>query len=104
MGTIGAPSRDSVASVLRFFPKILAAFRPEGTNRLPATPIAARNERRLQPNFIANFLSAGPAGYLSSALAGGFTTFALPTISIKESPGIHSTAMQAREGNLPGEK
>ncbi len=32
------------------------------------------------------------------------TTRALPTISISESPGIHSTAMQARDGALPGLK
>ena len=32
------------------------------------------------------------------------TTKALPTISIRESPGIHSTAMQARDGALPGLK
>lgn len=36
--------------------------------------------------------------------AGGETTNALPTISISESPGIHSTAMHAREGALPGLK
>ena len=35
---------------------------------------------------------------------GGEMTNALPTISISESPGIHSTAMQAREGALPGLK
>ena len=34
----------------------------------------------------------------------GETTNALPTISISESPGIHSTAMQARDGALPGLK
>src|SRR5579859_2856272 len=39
-----------------------------------------------------------------SADAGGLTTCAVPTISISESPGIHSTAMQARDGDLPGEK
>jgi len=34
----------------------------------------------------------------------GDTTSALPTTSMSESPGIHSTAMQAREGALPGLK
>jgi len=34
----------------------------------------------------------------------GLTTNALPTISISESPGIQSTAMQARDGALPGLK
>src|ERR1700683_2568342 len=104
MGTIGAPSRLSLVASLRFFPKMPAALSPQGANRLLAAPIAARNERRLQPNFIANLLSADPAPYLSAAGVGGFTTFALPTISIRESPGIHSTAMQARDGVLPAEK
>src|SRR5579859_1108138 len=53
MGTMGAPPRDSAAAALRFFPKMLAALSPEGANTLPAAPIAARNERRLHPNFIA---------------------------------------------------
>src|ERR1051326_7102635 len=52
MGTMGAPSRDSAAA-LRFFPKMPAALSPEGANTLLAAPIAARNERRLHPNFIA---------------------------------------------------
>src|SRR5579862_2437677 len=104
MGTIGAPSTDSVAPGLRFFPKMEAAFKPEGANKLLAAPIAARNERRLQPNFIANLLSTDPPCYLPAPGVGGFTTFALPTISIRESPGIHSSAMQARDGALPGEK
>src|ERR1700739_1288085 len=106
IGTIEAPSRNSVGAGLRFFPKMPAAFSPEGANQLLAAPIAARNERRLQPNFIANLLSADPPYYyyLSAAGVGGFTTLVLPTISIRESPGIHSTAMHAREGALPGEK
>lgn len=93
-----------MAAGLRFFPKMLAAFSPEGANKLLAAPIAARNEQRVQPNYIANLLLAEPARYLSAAGVGGFTTLALPTISIRESPGIHSTAMQARDGALPGEK
>jgi hypothetical protein len=36
--------------------------------------------------------------------AGELTTNAHPTISISESPGIHSTAIQARDGALPGLK
>src|SRR5580658_6551769 len=104
MGTIEAPSRESVADALRFFPNLPAAFSPEGANKLLAAPIAARNERRVHPNFIANLLLPDPARYLSAPGVGGVTTLALPTISIRESPGIHSSAMQARDGALPGEK
>src|SRR5579862_597655 len=43
-------------------------------------------------------------GLFNHHAVGGFTTVALPTISISESPGIHSRAMQARDGALPGEK
>jgi hypothetical protein len=43
-----------------------------------------------------------PAGGVEET--GGVTTTALPTISISESPGIHSNAMQAREGAFPGLK
>src|ERR1700722_6514019 len=104
MGTIEAPSRDAVAAGLRFFPNLPAALSPEGANKLLAAPIAARKERRGQPNFIANLLLPDLAYCLSAAGVGGFTTLALPTISIRESPGIHSSAMQARDGALPGEK
>src|ERR1700733_12338484 len=75
IATIEAPSRDSVAAGLRFFPKMPAAFSPEGANELLAAPIAARNERRLQPNFISNLFSADPAHYLSPAGVGGFNNF-----------------------------
>src|SRR5580692_2505241 len=104
IGTIEAPSGNSVAGALRFFPNMPAALSPEGANQLLAAPIAARNERRVQPNFIVNLLSGDPARYLSAAGVEGFRTLALPTISIRESPGIHSSAMQARDGALPGEK
>src|ERR1700722_538394 len=60
MGTIGAPSRDGVAAGLCVFPKMPAAVSPAGVNRLLAAPIAARNARRLHPNFISGFLSARP--------------------------------------------
>src|SRR5579863_222372 len=43
-------------------------------------------------------------GLFNHQAVGGLTTIALPTISISESPGIHSRAMQARDGALPGEK
>src|SRR5437016_1157723 len=51
-----------------------------------------------------NAVPVAANNYLSAGGAGGVTTSALPTISISESPGIHSTAMQARDGALPGEK
>src|ERR1700733_1119004 len=70
IATIEAPSRDSVAAGLRFFPKMPAAFSPEGANKLLAAPIAARNERRLQPNFIANPLSTDPAHLLVRSRSG----------------------------------
>ena len=70
-----------------------------------AAPTAARNERRFPPIF--RFMSAFStsfANYRSAVRVGGLTTIALPTISINESPGIHSTAMHARDGALPEEK
>src|SRR5579863_2153763 len=70
IGTIGAPSRDAVAAGLLFFPNMPAAFSPEGANKLLAAPIAARNERRLQANFIANLLSADPALLLVPSRSG----------------------------------
>lgn len=39
-----------------------------------------------------------------AAGGGDVTTRALPTTSTRESPGIQSTAMKAREGALPGLK
>src|SRR5215469_5497833 len=104
MRTIGAPSRAGMAAGLCFFPKMLAAFNPAGVKRLLAAPIVVRNARRLHLNFIPSFLSARPANGYPATGADAFTTFALPTISMSESPGIHSTAMQARDGDLPGEK
>src|SRR6266567_4626438 len=109
-GTMGLPSTEGMDG-LGFLRKIPAEFNSAGANRLPlAAPSAARNERRLRPNFkfmrsflfnifSRNYLSAGGVGAV-----GGVTTTALPTISISESPGIHSRAMQARDGALPGEK
>src|SRR5215469_10591763 len=58
MGTIDWPSREGVAG-LRFLPKMPAARNSEGVNRLPITPSAARNERRLQPNF--EFIPGSPS-------------------------------------------
>jgi hypothetical protein len=49
-------------------------------------------------------LSTSIANYQSAGGVDGLTTIALPTISINESPGIHSTAMHARDGALPDEK
>ena len=106
MGTMGLPSTDGMED-LRFLPKMPAAFNSAGANRPPLTaPTAARNERRLQPNFkfMSSFLSTAFAKLLIAGGWVGVTTIALPTISISESPGIHSRAMQARDGALPGEK
>jgi hypothetical protein len=49
-------------------------------------------------------LSSSFENYRSAAGVGELTTIALPTISMSESPGIHSTAMHARDGALPEEK
>src|ERR1700682_3219698 len=107
MGTMGLPSIEGTGS-LCLFPNRLAAFDSAGANRPPLmAPSAARNERRLQSNFlkfICGFLGIFSVNYFSAGEAGGVMTIALPTISISESPGIHSTAMQARDGDLPGEK
>src|ERR1700727_3196273 len=64
IATIEAPSRDSVAAGLRFFREMPAALSREGANKQLPAPIAARNERRLQPNFISNLLSTDPAHLL----------------------------------------
>src|SRR5215472_15371926 len=104
IGTMGTPSIDGMVTCLRFFAKSPPPLKPEDVKTLLAAPIAARKERRLQPNFILGLPSLQPTTYLSAVAAGGFITLALPTISISESPGIHSTAMQARDGALPGEK
>src|SRR5580692_9108004 len=104
IGTMGLPSTEG-ADGLGFFPKTLAALNLAGANiELLAAPSAARNERRFQLNFkpMRTSPSMPLAIYLSADAAGGFTTNALPTISISESPGIHSRAMQARDGALPG--
>src|SRR5580700_7065692 len=106
-GTMGLPSTEGMDG-LGFLRKIPAAFDSLGANRLPlAAPSAARNERRLRPNFrfMRSFLfNIFSRNYLSAAAVDGVTTTALPTISISESPGIHSRAMHARDGALPGEK
>src|SRR5271165_5594654 len=106
MGTMRLPSIEG-ADGLVFFPKMPAALNLRGaSSELLAAPSAARNERRFQPNFRFKVISFQrlPKNYLSEAGAGGVTTRALPTISISESPGIHSRAMHARDGALPGEK
>src|SRR5215472_12814207 len=106
MGTIGLPSTGTMED-FRFLPKMPAAFNSAGANRLPhMAPTAARNDRRFQPNlrFMRSTLSTSFANYRSAGGVGGLTTTALPTISISESPGIHSTAIHARDGALPGEK
>src|SRR5579871_136972 len=104
MGTMGAPSTDGTVTLLRFFPRNPLAFNPDGVKKLPAAPIAARNERRLQPSFIFGDSLLFDQNYFCVGAPGAFTTLALPTISIRESPGIHSTAMHARDGDFPGEK
>src|SRR5579863_8343206 len=51
MGTMGSPSTMAL-DTLGFLPKMPAAFSVAGVSRLLLTaPIAARNERRFQPNF-----------------------------------------------------
>src|SRR5215469_11145540 len=52
MGTICAPSTEAAPATLCFFPKILAPAIRGAAKILPAAPTAARNERRLHPNFI----------------------------------------------------
>src|SRR5215472_1086726 len=103
MGTMALPS-SSVFEGLCFLPKMPAAFSSAGATRPPVrAPSAARNERRFQAK--CRFIAVLPSlrSYFSAG-AGGFTTRALPTISISESPGIHSTAMHARDGALIGEE
>src|SRR5215469_2507441 len=103
---MGLPSRAG-ADGLCFLPKVEVALHSGGANKPPPrAPSAARNERRFQPNFrfMPSFLPRFLLNYLSADGVGGPTTSALPTISISESPGIHSTATQARDGALPGEK
>src|ERR1700733_1464090 len=100
MGTMGLPS-IGVAGNLGFLVNMPSAFNFTGASKPPLIdPRAAKNERRFQPDFrvTLRFLST------IYSPAGGLTTRALPTISISESPGIHSSAMQAREGVLPGLK
>src|SRR5882724_1806066 len=110
MGTMGLPSTEGIDG-LGFLAKTPAAFNFAGANRLPLTaPRADRNERRFQPDFrfmgsslsMSFVRSYSPAGGVGGV--GGLMTNALPTISISESPGIHSRAMQARDGALPGLK
>src|SRR6516164_1328919 len=105
IGTMGLPSTEG-ATGLCFLPKMAAALLSCEAKSPPVREASrARNERRVQSNlgFISDVLCRGK-GYFSGAVATGLTTRALPTISIKESPGIHSTAMHARDGILPGEK
>src|SRR5215467_15640984 len=106
METIGLPSTGGIED-LRVLPKMPAAFNSAGADRPPhMAPTAVRKDRRFQPNFrfMRSALSTSFANYRSAGGVGGLTTIALPTISISESPGIHSTAMQARDGALPEEK
>src|SRR5581483_2158207 len=103
MGTMGLPSTEGING-LCFLPKMTAAFNSAGAHKPPvAAPSVARNERRFQPNF--KFMRSFPFQRCENYLSvDGLTTNALPTISISESPGIHSRAIQARDGALPGEK
>src|SRR5260221_12207347 len=106
IGTIGCPSPECPGALCFL---LGAGMAPDsaGAIRPPViAPSAPRNVRRLQANFEPMFVflsksSLRFAGYFSAAGAGGPTISALPTISINESPGIHSTAMQARDGVLP---
>ena len=72
---------------------------PYGPNRgqkRSAIPTKFQIHAQRPFNSLPNYRPAGGVG--------GLTTIALPTISINESPGIHSTAMHARDGALPEEK
>src|ERR1700733_119032 len=109
IGTIGLPSTEcpSIACPDDF---VLAAC-SLGANRLPvAAPREDKNERRFQPDFklMRGSLLNPSNTYLATGGAEGMldgsTTSALPTISMSESPGIHSSAIQARDGALPGLK
>src|ERR1700730_15380029 len=109
IGTMGWPSTEGVADLV-FLVDIPSAFSLAGANRLPAAaPRVDRKERRFQPDFrfircsvwIYSAKNYSPAGGVDR---GGVTTIALPTTSISESPGIHSNAMQARDGAFPGLK
>src|ERR1700679_3041328 len=105
MGTMGEPSTEAIDDLV-FLPNMPAAFDSAGANRPPrAAPSAATKERRLQSNlkFMIVPFRISPR-MMSQPAVGGLRTAALPTISISESPGIHSSAMQARDGALPGEK
>ena len=91
---------------LRFRPKIPAELNSAGANKLPMRP-QPRPETNGDSHPIFRFMSAFStsfANYRSAVRVGGLTTSALPTISINESPGIHSTARHARDGALPEEK
>src|SRR5580698_1112588 len=105
MGTMGSQSTESIDG-LDFLAKMPAAFDSAGANRPPSVaPSAATKERRLQSNFkFITLPSQHSRAIMSQPALGGLRTAALPTISISESPGIHSSAMHARDGALPGEK
>src|ERR1700677_911735 len=105
MGTMGLPSTEGIDG-LGFLPKTPAAFDSAGASRPPrAAPSAVTREGRRQSNLKFMIVSFQLGRTIKSQPAvGGVRTAALPTISISESPGIHSRVMQAREGALPGEK
>jgi hypothetical protein len=68
----------------------------------------AKRQRRTAAFFYRVFRRTGrrrsQSPLYAGAAVGELTTNALPTISISESPGIQSTAMQARAGVRPGLK
>src|SRR5215469_15231322 len=99
MGTTGEPSRAAWHFV--FLPKD-SANGSTRSEKAAGRGNPQRNDRRLHLDFIFRLLSPLRCNYQPPRDFGGFTTLALPTISISESPGIHSTAMQARDGALGG--
>src|SRR4029077_14901008 len=106
MGTMGLPSRGGDED-LCFLAKLLAASSSEEASKLPlVNPSAARKERRFQASFkfMNSILSMLSWIYFSICGSAAATGSALPTISISESPGIHSTAIHDREGVFPGAK
>ena len=93
---------------LRFLSNMPAAFDSAGANKPPHDGPNRGQKRTAIPTKL-QIHAQRPFSFLRElfdppAGVGGLTTIALPTISISESPGIHSTAMHAREGALPGEK
>src|SRR5258708_22164686 len=109
IGTMGLPSTEGNADLI-FLLNIPSALSLAGANKLPAAaPRVDKKERRFQPDFkfihcsvSIIFLAVAYSPAAGVDVVGEVTTNALPTISISESPGIHSNAMQARDRAFSG--